>query len=175
MQSSVLSSTALSPPRFSTSFSSSKRGQNTTRHQNKHNLRVYAKDFPKPEQIDKTENYRIAGDLSKRFAVRRPFTSFLMIKRERICLSFYLFFRFFVDDHARANCAVPFTPPRVWDVSSLVHFIQTWEDFWWDFFLQNGGKRRKILRASSMMRQLRLTPSTLRGQTTILRFLAKHY
>merc|ERR1711966_495670 len=45
-----------------------KRGQNTTRHQNKHNLRVYAKDFPKPEQIDKTENYRIAGDLSKRFA-----------------------------------------------------------------------------------------------------------
>ena len=113
MQSSMLSSTCLSPPRFTKSFSSSKRGQNTTRHQNKHNLRVYAKDFPKPEQIDKTENYRIAGDLSKRFAVRRPFTSFLMIKRERICLSFYLFFRFFVDDHARANCAVPFTPPRV--------------------------------------------------------------
>merc|ERR1711966_305550 len=45
-----------------------KRGQNTTRRQNKHNLRVYARDFPKPEQIDKTENYRIAGDLSKRFA-----------------------------------------------------------------------------------------------------------
>jgi hypothetical protein len=91
MQSSVLSSTALSPPRFSTSFSSSKRGQNTTRHQNKHNLRVYAKDFPKPEQIDKTENYRIAGDLSKRFAVRRPFTSFLMIKRERLLLFLFSF------------------------------------------------------------------------------------
>ena len=80
MQSSMLSSTCLSPPRFSTSFS--KRGQNTTRRQNKHNLRVYAKDFPKPEQIDKTENYRIAGDLSKRFAVRRPFSM-----SERIILS----------------------------------------------------------------------------------------
>lgn len=82
MQSSMLSSTCLSPPRFTKSFSSSKRGQNTTRRQNKHNLRVYAKDFPKPEQIDKTENYRIAGDLSKRFAVRRPFST-----RERILLS----------------------------------------------------------------------------------------
>merc|ERR1711990_1094510 len=65
MQSSTLSSTCLSPPRFSASFS--KRGQNATRRQNKHNLRVYAKDFPKPEQIDKTENYRVAGELSKRF------------------------------------------------------------------------------------------------------------
>ena len=86
MQSSMLSSTCLSPPRFTKSFSSSKR-RNTTRHQNKHNLRVYAKDFPKPEQIDKTENYRIAGDLSKRFAVRRPFS---MIKRIilSVCRSF---------------------------------------------------------------------------------------
>lgn len=31
-------------------------------------VRVVAKDYPKPDNIDKTENYRIAGDLSKRFA-----------------------------------------------------------------------------------------------------------
>lgn len=30
-------------------------------------LRVHARDYPKPDCIDKTENYRIAGELSKRF------------------------------------------------------------------------------------------------------------
>ena len=30
-------------------------------------LRVHARDYPKPDNIDKTENYRIAGELSKRF------------------------------------------------------------------------------------------------------------
>jgi len=30
-------------------------------------LRVVAKDYPKPSQIDKTENYRIAGELSAKF------------------------------------------------------------------------------------------------------------
>ena len=62
--------------------------------ENKHNLRVYAKDFPKPEQIDKTENYRIAGDLSKRFAVRRPFSmSERIILSARCSFSFLSFLR----------------------------------------------------------------------------------
>jgi len=101
MQKSMLSSTCLSPPRFSTSFS--KRGQNTTRRQNKHNLRVHAKDFPKPEQIDKTENYRIAGDLSKRFAVRRPFSM-----SERIILSVCRSFSFisFLRRQPRVNAVM---------------------------------------------------------------------
>jgi len=30
-------------------------------------MRVVAKDYPKPDNIDKTDNYRIAGDLSRRF------------------------------------------------------------------------------------------------------------
>jgi len=30
-------------------------------------LRVHARDYPKPDCIDKTDNYRIAGELSKRF------------------------------------------------------------------------------------------------------------
>jgi 15-cis-phytoene desaturase len=30
-------------------------------------MRVEAKDYPKPDNIDKTDNYRIAGELSKRF------------------------------------------------------------------------------------------------------------
>jgi len=121
----MLSSTCLSPPRFTKSFSSSKRGQNTTRRQNKHNLRVYAKDFPKPEQIDKTENYRIAGDLSKRFAVRRPFTPFLMIKRECLLLFLFSFVSPPTTTHKRSY-GVPFIPPRVLRRQQfLVHFIQT--------------------------------------------------
>ena len=168
MQSSMLSSTCLSPPRFTKSFSSSKRGQNTARRQNKHNLRVYAKDFPKPEQIDKTENYRIAGDLSKRFAVRRPFSM-----RERItlsvCCSFYFLSFPRVDDHAKAQLWCPFYSSASVKTSAVFSpFYPNLRGFLMRFFIKNGGKRRKISRASSMMRQLRLTPTTLRGQTTIL-------
>ena len=32
--------------------------------------KIVAKDYPKPEQIDQTENYRVAGELSRRFEVR---------------------------------------------------------------------------------------------------------
>lgn len=112
MQSSTLSSTCLSPPRFTKSFSSSKR-QNTTRHQNKHNLRVYAKDFPKPEQIDKTENYRIAGDLSKRFAVRRPCAPFLMIKRECLLLFLFCFVSKRLTTTRKRSYGVPLNPQSV--------------------------------------------------------------
>ena len=111
MQSSMLSSTRLSPPRFSTSFS--KRGQNITRRQNKHNLRVYAKDFPKPEQIDKTENYRIAGDLSKRFAVRRPCAPFLMIKRECLLLFLFCFVSKRLTTTRKRSYGVPLNPQSV--------------------------------------------------------------
>jgi len=87
MQSSILSSNALSSrshhrARFNGAAargkaSSSKRQQA---------LRVVAKDFPKPEQIDKTENYRIAGELSKRFVVR-TFTTFSVLSFSRVSRS----------------------------------------------------------------------------------------
>jgi hypothetical protein len=35
----------------------------------KESVKVFARDYPKPDKIDKTENYRIAGDLSNRFKV----------------------------------------------------------------------------------------------------------
>jgi 15-cis-phytoene desaturase len=39
-----------------------------TRATRRSGMRVEAKDYPKPDNIDKTDNYRIAGELSKRFA-----------------------------------------------------------------------------------------------------------
>ena len=65
MQSSFLSSNALSSRRSRPSMTSTKKWSSS-----KKQFRVVAKDFPKPEQIDKTENYRVAGELSKRFVVR---------------------------------------------------------------------------------------------------------
>ena len=38
-----------------------------TRATRRSGMRVEAKDYPKPDNIDKTDNYRIAGELSKRF------------------------------------------------------------------------------------------------------------
>ncbi|ABO98307.1 predicted protein [Ostreococcus lucimarinus CCE9901] len=39
-----------------------------TRATRRSGMRVEAKDYPKPDNIDKTDNYRIASELSKRFA-----------------------------------------------------------------------------------------------------------
>jgi len=39
-----------------------------TRATRRSEMRVEAKDYPKPDNIDKTDNYRIASELSKRFA-----------------------------------------------------------------------------------------------------------
>ena len=45
--------------------------------------RVVAKDYPKPEQIDKTENYRIAQDLSNKIKVRDCESVLLLLLSER--------------------------------------------------------------------------------------------
>jgi len=67
MQSSILSSNALSSrSHHRARFNGAAARGKTSSSKRQQALRVVAKDFPKPEQIDKTENYRIAGELSKR-------------------------------------------------------------------------------------------------------------
>ena len=71
MQSTILSSNALSSrSHHRTRFNGAAARGKASSSKRQQALRVVAKDFPKPEQIDKTENYRVAGELSKRFVVR---------------------------------------------------------------------------------------------------------
>ena len=66
---------------------------------------------------------------------------------------------------------------RIVVVYVVVGYASNCDKFYPSFlvcFCSETHRERKILRASSMIRQLRLTPSTLRGQTTNL-YLAKHY
>jgi hypothetical protein len=84
MQSSILSSNALSSrSHHRTRFNGAAARGKTSSSKRQQSLRVVAKDFPKPEQIDKTENYRIAGELSKRFVVR-TFTTFSVLSFSRV-------------------------------------------------------------------------------------------